>query len=107
MAWDRLSGLHRIDELYEESVEDEPGVYLFYRTREGPVRYVGRADTSLRRRIAGRPYTYFRYKHADDEVEAYYWECRYFHQFRDTIENERHPRKPDGYYDLECPICGD
>lgn len=106
MARERLSGLRRIDELSWQDVEDEPGVYLFYKTINGPCRYVGRADTSLRRRIAGRQYTYYRYKHTDDEVEAYYWECVYFHRFGDTIDNKNHPARPLGEYSLECPVCG-
>lgn len=106
MAWDRLSGLHRIDELVWDNIEDEPGVYLFYRTINGPCRYVGRSDTSLRQRIARRPYKYFQYKHTYDEGDAYYWECEYFHRYRTTIENVNHPAKPWGYSDIECHICG-
>lgn len=106
MAPDRLGGLHRIDELYLEPIEDEPGMYVFYRTRGGPVRYVGRSDTSLRHRIARRPYTYFRYKHTYDDEDAYYWECVYWHRYIETIDNcYTHPARPAGYYDLECPIC--
>ena len=105
VASETLSGLHRIDELYDQPVEDEPGVYLFYKTLNGPVRYVGRADTKLRRRIAYRGYTYFRYKHIYDETEAYHWECVYFHRFEDTIENINHPARPWGYDELECPCC--
>lgn len=106
MAWDRLSGLHRIDEIIWEDIEDEPGVYLFYKTWDGPCRYVGRSDTNLRRRIAGRPYKYFRYKHTSDEIEAYSWECQYYHRYIDTIDNINHPGKPWGYTGLECPVCG-
>lgn len=106
MARERLSKFYRIDELYLVDVEDEPGVYLFYKTLGGPVRYVGRADTMLRRRIAGRGYTYFKYKNTDDEIEAYRWECAYYHRHIDTIENSNHPARPWGEYGLECPVWG-
>ncbi len=106
MAEYRLSGYYRIDELYESDVEELPGVYLFYRTMGGPVRYVGRLGTSLRRRITGRPYRYYRCKYTYDEAEAYYWECRYYHQCEDTIDNINHPAKPSGYFYSECPVCG-
>jgi hypothetical protein len=105
MAWGRLSGYRRIDELDEHDVEDEPGVYLFYRRIDGPVRYVGRSDTSLYGRIRYRDYVYYRYKHCADEEEAYHWECMYFHHHRDTIDNRNHPAKP-WYSDSACPVCG-
>ena len=41
MTWDRLGGWHRIDEIEYTTVEDEPGVYLFKKHVDGPVRYVG------------------------------------------------------------------
>ncbi len=106
MAEYRISGLRRIDELSWHDIEDRPGVYLFYRTEGGPCRYVGRSDTSLRQRIAGRPYRYYRFKYCDDELEAYHWECEYYHRFIDTIDNFNHPAKPWGYLDLECHVCG-
>jgi excinuclease UvrABC nuclease subunit len=105
MAWGKLSGLRRIDEIYWHDVENEPGVYLFYRTINGPPRYVGRSDTSLRNRISRRDYLYYKYKHCQNVAEAYHWECEYFHIFETTIENLNHPAKP-WYYDLPCHKCG-
>ena len=106
MARYKLSGLRRLDELSWHDVEYECGVYLFCETRIGPCRYVGRSDTSLRSRIRGRQYRYYQYKHCDDELEAYEWECEYFHRYEDTIDNKYHPARPSGYRDLECPVCG-
>ncbi len=102
----RLSGLRRVDELKWHDVEPEPGVYILFKTLTGPPRYVGRADTSLRRRLRRRSYRYYRYKHTDDEIEAYEWECKYFHRFKKKIRNAVHPARPALEYDLECRICG-
>ena len=108
MARGKLSGLRRIDQIIWHGVGHEPGVYLFYKTQNGPCRYVGRSDTSLRNRIAGRDYRYYQYKHTDDDIEAYNWECKYFHKFEGTLDNRNHPAKPSNlwYYDLRCPVCG-
>ena len=73
MARQRLSGKRRVDEISWDDIGDEPGVYLFYLAVNGRPRYVGRSDTSLRTRIAGRDYRYYRYKHTDGDVEAYEW----------------------------------
>lgn len=110
MARARISGLRKIDDIRWSDVEDEPGVYLFYRRRHGPVRYVGRSDTSLYRRISGRPFTYYRYKHCDNDVEAYKWECTYYHRHYVEIgrHNQNHPAKPKGLkYAIKCDVCGD
>lgn len=87
MVWGRLSGYRRIDEIYDHDVEGEPGVYLLSRTRSGPIRYVGRSDSSLYNRIRGRDYLYYRYKHCYNEEDAYHWECIYYHRHIDTIDN--------------------
>ena len=105
MARDRLSRYRRIDEINWHPVEHEPGVYLFYRSIDGPVRYVGRSDASLYNRIRGREYLYYRYKHCPDHEDAYYWECQYYHRYADTIENRNHPAKP-WYSNITCPVCG-
>ena len=104
MAWDRLSSYHRVDEIYDHDVEDEPRVYQFFKTISGPVRYVGRSGSSLYNRIRGREYVYYRYKHCYDDEEAYYWECEYYHRYEDTIDNWNHPAKPS-YSNSQCHIC--
>ena len=110
MAQYRLSRRRRVDEIIWSDVGRDPGVYIFFQTKDGPARYVGRADTDLYRRITGRPYRYYQYKHTLDDIAAYEWECTYYHRFYDTIRtnNVNHPAKPRGLRGLvECPICGE
>ncbi|KAF5424776.1 MAG: hypothetical protein C5S44_01090 [Candidatus Methanocomedens sp.] len=106
MANSRLSRLRRVDELYDhEDVINGPGVYLFYKTYNGPVRYVGRSDSNLYSRIRGRNYTYYKFKHIRSPKKAYEWECHYYHKFYDTIENMNHPACPPSS-GLCCHMCG-
>lgn len=107
----KLGGLRRIDELIDDdTIQHQPGVYLLYRTYDGPVRYVGRSDNSLINRIYGREYVYYQYKHCSSPTQAYYWECRYWHEYQDTIENSaynrgKHPSRPEGS-NRRCRYCG-
>ena len=106
MAEFRLSRLSRVDDVFWSNVDDRPGVYLFYKTIRGPVRYVGRSDTSLYNRLRNRPYKYFKYKHTDRDIEAYDWERKSFHDYLDTIENVNHPAKPLGLKNrIRCQFC--
>ena len=52
------------------------------------------------------------YFNCNDEYDvegAYRRECEDYHIWLDyegTLENNKHPRKPDGKTNLKCPICG-
>jgi hypothetical protein len=111
MPCDGLRGKRHLDEVvFHRDVAHEPGVYIFYRTFNGPERYVGRTDTSLFNRIRGRNYRYYKYKHCDSDIEAYDWECKYWHDFQDTIDNSfinggNHPAKPVDT-NIYCTECG-
>jgi hypothetical protein len=109
MADIRLSRLHRIDEIGDE-IRHSPGVYLFYETNGGPVRYVGRSDSSLLNRIANRDYRYFKCKHCSSAIQAYIEECDYWHKHQNTIDNSaanggNHPARSEGS-NRKCPVCG-
>ena len=109
-----LSGLKKLLEVSTNyRLEDRPGVYLLYKSVNGPVRYVGRSDTSLRSRLkwhrTNNEYKYYRFKHCSLK-EAYEWECKYWHKYKDTIDNSSdkygiHPASPNGKY-WTCPVCG-
>lgn len=104
MATKRLSGLRRLDDVSTRwDVSDYPGVYLFYETQNGPLRYVGRSDTSLLNRIRGRGYRYYKYKHCS-RSEAFYWECRYWHYWN-PLDNKNHPAEPSGTTRIHCAFC--
>lgn len=77
------------------------------------VAYVGRSDTDLNRRLhdhveENAKYKYFKFSYARTPKEAYEKECINFHDFGGTksLENERHPDRPEGKGDYKCPVCG-
>ena len=75
------------------------------------VRYVGRSDTDLNRRLnehLGEPYTHFMRSYPSAAVYAYEKECLNFHDFggSERLHNKIHPDKPEGYPHLKCPRCG-
>ena len=110
MAEHRLSRRRRVDEIFWSDVNNRPGVYLFFKTINGPPRSVGRSDTDLYRRVSGRPYRYYQYKHTNDDIDAYEWECEYYHRYFKSIKNENinHPAKPSGLKgSVVCPVCGE
>jgi hypothetical protein len=93
----------------EHTREDWPAAYQLFRSRWGPVRYVGRSDTDIRRRLLEHvregEYSYFYVEHKRDPVEAFFRECGWWHYHRSTIENDEvHPARPRGYRDA-CPKC--
>lgn len=110
----KLSGFKNLaDVSYDEQLENSPGVYLLYKTKGGPVRYVGRSDNDLRGRLkwhkSNNDYKYYRFKHCSLK-EAYEWECKYWHKYQHSIDNSfsnygNHPATPMGK-GWKCPICG-
>ena len=108
------------NEKIDEEVEKERcGVYGLDRgSKDKPfkVYYVGRADDCLNTRLKehvgeeykGSTYKWFKYDYADSAKEAYHKECECYHHYggKDKLDNEIHPRKPEGT-NLKCPICGE
>ena len=114
MQGTRLSGRRRMDEIYEHAdVNDGPGVYVFYQTCDGPPRYVGRT-INLRQRLRhsnrgfrDRGYTYYAFKQCSSDYDAFKWECRYWHEHQEDLDNVNsnggnHPARPGNH---RCPVC--
>ncbi len=108
----KLSPRRRIDEIHNHNdVRCEPGVYILYKTIDGPPRYVGRSDSNIIERLEKHDdYVYYQYKNCSIE-DAYYWECRYWHKYQDDLDNSIknggiHPDEPDGI-DIPCHVCGE
>jgi hypothetical protein len=103
----QYSEVRRLEEVpHHSDVQDKPGIYLFLNAFNGPVVYVGRSDTSLRRRISKRNYTYYIFIHCNTIHEAYWLECHFYHLFP-KLENYIHPRIPKGFNLIsDCPECG-
>jgi len=93
------------------------GNYVLGHEKNGSftVKYVGRSDTDINRRlheelnVYGR-LTSFEFSYAKTVKEAYLKECKNYHEFgghKGKLINDHHPDLPDDCDDdeLECPYC--
>lgn len=102
-------------EMQAEVRDDKIGNYaLGYENDNGSflVKYVGRSDTDLRRRLIEHynnreTYEFFKFKYAKSVEDTFIEECRNYHDFGESksLDNERHPDRPDGKKYLTCPYC--
>jgi hypothetical protein len=75
------------------------------------VRYVGRSDSDVKAELKNRlalGYPNFKFSYADSKKDAFDKECRNYHDFggKKLLRNERHPDRPEGMTNLNCPIAG-
>lgn len=86
--------------------EDVMGIYVLW-SPSGPV-YVGRSDTSLRRRLLEHarawPDISFTYDVAFSAEDAYAMECSLFHALGEHTSNVDHPQRVDAD-DPACLFC--
>lgn len=74
------------------------------------VKYIGRSDTDLKKRICDHIgekdyYTHFKFIEQSSVKEAYILECKNFHEFHGLegeLDNKVHPAKPEGI-EAKCP----
>lgn len=94
----------------EVIIDNKPGVYVLGNDKCGfDYKYVGRSDTSLKRRLLSHnylyQYEYFIYTYSNSPKEAFYLECKWWHDCMDyKIVNKIHPASPKGSK-YECPYC--
>ncbi|HOW51258.1 MAG TPA: hypothetical protein PLV42_04325 [bacterium] len=73
------------------------------------VRAVGHATTDLKAELfkhAGdRSYMYFYFDFTHDARQAYEKACLDYHEFRGTLSDKSHPRRPEGV-SCPCPVKG-
>jgi hypothetical protein len=87
-----------------------PGVYLLGASSQSKgvfdVRFVGRSDTNLADRLLDWVGSYpdFIFRHEESPIGALIEECRLFHTF-DPTDNEEHPLGP-AYTQATCHMCG-
>ena len=111
-----------------ENVEEKMGNYAlgFYKKDEDDKlafypKYVGSSYTDLKAEIIqqgmnlkvksnGSPkFTHFKFSHdANTAIKAFKKESENYHAFEKQLENERHPKRPEGYNsdNLKCPVEG-
>ena len=102
-----------LPKVVSDNIEDgRPGVYVLGDDEDGFVpKYVGRSDSSLKKRLMTHnhlyEHSYFIYKYVDNEKEAFYTESKWWHDCKAqglVLDNRIHPDAPNGT-SLECPYC--
>lgn len=81
------------------------GVYKLFNSRTGPVRYVGRSgnlEDRLLKWASKSKYSFFIPESMGSLRKAWRREVNLYHQNIETIDNERHPRAPEG---MTCHRC--
>ena len=74
-------------------------------------KYVGRSDSDVREELLAKLETKsrtrqnFEFDYANSVKAAFDMECENYHDFRKQLENEIHPRRPEGK-DYPCPVKG-
>jgi len=105
-----ISGPFDFNKKNVEQIRSETGNYaLGHMTDEKKFRpdYVGRSDFDLQDELFTRLKTHghhkkFKYSYAKTRKEAFEKECKNFHEFEPS-ENENHPDRPDGT-GFKCPF---
>jgi hypothetical protein len=106
----KMSPMRRLRKVSSHKLtKKEPRVYVFRNRKDGPIRYVGRSDINLKKRLKNRPYARYHFINTQTDLEAYQIECELWHEHQPTIDNAkvrggRHPAKP-AYTDIHCPVC--
>ena len=101
------------EEIDKRIATGKPGNYAYGYTRKSDntfiVKYVGRSDSDLNKRIKhgiGK-YAQFKFSYAENAKEAFEKECQNYHDYGGDIgslDNDIHPDRPEGK-EYECPIC--
>lgn len=110
------------EDVIEKEVPDGvmPGNYRIGRLVGNKFRiiYIGRVDNRTDRGLKDRLIEHIEewdgdlYFNWNDEIEsedAYRRECEDYHnwlKYEGSLENDIHPRKPNGKTNLKCPVCG-
>lgn len=87
--------------------KESPGVYILLKQYNGSPKYVGRADNDLNHRLhkwSDKGYKYFLFDYCSSAEEAFRLECELYHQHKQTLENNKHPERPEDTV-WECPKC--
>jgi hypothetical protein len=93
-----------------EVTKTSPGNYALGYSKKSTfyVKYVGRSDTNLNKRLKNwvDEYKEFKYSYASSPKSAFEKECSNFHEFgeADSLDNENHPQRPDNS-NWKCPQC--
>ena len=104
----KFHGPYKLSQYGDTLHEGEIGVYVFM-GKGGKPKYVGRSDKDLAKRLAAwastKNYDTFVVEYHSSERNAYLRECELYHFYNGQLDNEIHPRVPDGT-NWRCPVKG-
>ncbi len=84
-----------------------PGAYALGYVKDDSfyVKYVGRADNDVARRLGDHieKYERFKYESYESPKAAFEKECRLYHDYK-PADNTIHPARPNGS-GWRCPVC--
>jgi hypothetical protein len=85
------------------------GVFALGQNHEGEfhVRYVGRSDSDIGQRLLNYvgAYSHFQFGYVDSAGAAFENECRLYHNFGESLlDNRAHPLRP-AHSGWNCPTC--
>ena len=72
-------------------------------------KYAGRSDSDLRKELhaklqaASKSRRLFKFDYAETVREAFEKECLHYHDFKKQLDNDKHPRRPEGT-NYTCPV---
>jgi hypothetical protein len=107
------TGLKGPFSLNKETIESvasaTPGVYVLGYVEIGGdfiPKYVGRSDANINQSLkewANTEYSKFKFECCDSPQSAFVKECRLYHDWKEQLNNQEHPRKLDNRWN--CPCC--
>ncbi|WP_263788124.1 hypothetical protein [Salinibacter grassmerensis] len=107
---------HKIGWIEEVLEEDRPGIFRLYTSKYKSyspryiVRFREREDVmgDILHFARRRKYDYFALEHMTSQEEVFKRLCGLWHYYRDELDNENHPRRPEGMEaEVSCPQCND
>ncbi|UCE96165.1 MAG: hypothetical protein JSV51_00720 [Candidatus Bathyarchaeota archaeon] len=110
MPYTGLKGPFSLNEkIIESAVSVTPGVYaLGYIEIGGDFipKYVGRSDVNINQSLkewVNTEYSKFKFECCDSAEAAFARECRLYHDWKEQLNNQEHPKKLDTRW--KCPCC--
>jgi hypothetical protein len=113
LAADNRRKVGWIEEVFEKG---NPGIYMLHTSKykDYPPRYIGRfgkkedITDEILELSHGKRYDYFALEYKSSRAEAFERLCGLWHHYRDELDNEHHPRRPEGIEsEVSCPQCND
>ena len=96
-------------ETIDSTVTTTPGVYALGYVEVGGdfiPKCVGRSDDDINKSLkdwVNSKYSKFKFECYDSAEAAFTKECRLYHDWKEQLDNQEHPKKLDNTW--ECPCC--